>query len=302
MINYNKRITNTLEFEGSQIPSFIRKQKDSNIDWKTVDSFGDEWTKFESFTDEEIEEIGNEYFDIVDDEMLNKTSVVLDIGCGTGRWTRYAAKRAGFIEAIDPSHAVYTATKLLQGISNIRVTQAEVSSLPFNEGSFDFVFSLGVLHHIPDTQQAMKDAVKMLKKDGYFLVYLYYDLDNRGMLFRSIFYLSNILRLIVNKLPQSLKAFACDILAFVLYLPLVSLSRLVKRLFPKRNWYRKIPLSSYTNKSFKVMRNDSLDRFGTPLEQRFTKKEIIEMMEQSGLKNITFSPKDPYWHAVGQKK
>jgi hypothetical protein len=60
-------------------------------------------------------------------------------------------------------------------------------------------------------------------------------------------------------------------------------------------------LSAYHNKSFFVIRNDALDRFGTPLEQRFSKIEIKQMMEKAGLTNIIFSNNMPYWHAVGQK-
>jgi hypothetical protein len=50
------------------------------------------------------------------------------------------------------------------------------------------------------------------------------------------------------------------------------------------------------------MKNDALDRFGTPLEQRFSKTEIVRMMECCGLKNIIVSEKEPYWHAIGQKR
>ena len=50
------------------------------------------------------------------------------------------------------------------------------------------------------------------------------------------------------------------------------------------------------------MRTDALDRFGTRLEHRFTKKEIVNMMEKSGLTNIKFSENSPYWVAVGKKK
>ena len=62
----------------------------------------------------------------------------------------------------------------------------------------------------------------------------------------------------------------------------------------------KIPLSYYSNKSFNVIRNDALDRFGTPLEQRFSKVQIEEIRESS-LKDITFSEKEPYWHVIGRK-
>jgi hypothetical protein len=47
------------------------------------------------------------------------------------------------------------------------------------------------------------------------------------------------------------------------------------------------------------MRNDALDRFGTSLEQRFSKEQVIRMMEQAGLRDIVISDKMPYWHATG---
>jgi hypothetical protein len=63
-----------------------------------------------------------------------------------------------------------------------------------------------------------------------------------------------------------------------------------------------IPLSYYRNHSFYTMRTDSRDRFGTPLEKRFTKKQIIEMMKNAGLENIRFSDSAPFWCAVGIKR
>ena len=65
--------------------------------------------------------------------------------------------------------------------------------------------------------------------------------------------------------------------------------------------YRKIPLSYYVGKSLNVIRNDALDRFGTPLEQRFSKEEINQMMLKAGLNQIVFSNNQPFWHAVGKR-
>ena len=55
------------------------------------------------------------------------------------------------------------------------------------------------------------------------------------------------------------------------------------------------------NSSFYTLRTDSRDRFGTPLEQRFSKKDILEMMNNSGLHRVQFSEDEPYWVAVGFK-
>jgi hypothetical protein len=63
-----------------------------------------------------------------------------------------------------------------------------------------------------------------------------------------------------------------------------------------------IPLSAYRDLSFYTMRTDALDRFGTRLEQRFTRVEIDRMMRDAGLENVRFSDGLPYWCAVGTKK
>jgi hypothetical protein len=84
------------------------------------------------------------------------------------------------------------------------------------------------------------------------------------------------------------------------YMPFVLLSRLLSSMGFKKA-ANKVPLSAYKNKSFHIIRNDSLDRFGTKLEQRFSKKEIQAMMEEAGLKDIVFSPNMPYWHVIGVK-
>jgi SAM-dependent methyltransferase len=190
----------------------------------------------------------------------------------------------------------------MKGVENVQLNKATVSNLPFPDNYFDFGFSLGVLHHVPDTGKAMKDCVSKIKPGGYFLVYLYYSLDNRGFFYRALFGLSNLLRKIVSRMPTGLKKFSCNVLAVFLYMPFILLSRFMKFLgFPKRIRAR-IPLHTYEPVSFYIIRNDSLDRFGTPLEQRFSRQQIDTMMKDAGLENVVFSEKAPYWHAVGQKK
>ncbi|MBO9681970.1 MAG: class I SAM-dependent methyltransferase [Flavisolibacter sp.] len=271
-----------------------------NIDLTTVSSFGEEWQKFDSFSEKEIAQIGDDYFDIVSDELYAGKSV-LDMGCGTGRWTKYVARKAGFVEAMDPSDAVFSAAYLLAENKNIRISKASVDQIPFPDNSFDLVFSLGVLHHIPDTEAAMKKCVYKVKPGGHFLVYLYYNLDNRGAVFKLIFHLSNLLRRCICRLPSLLKKLVCDILAILIYLPFVAVTRLL-RFLGLEKLSSKVPLSWYADKTFRVIRNDSLDRFGTPLEQRFSRKQISDMMTNCGLYNIVFSDKEPFWHALGQKR
>lgn len=271
-----------------------------NIDNEVVKSFGDEWLKFHDFSDEIIHDIAKEYFDILNDSIVNKNTYMLDIGCGTGRWTKFLTQKAGFIEAVDPSNAIFAADKLLGNTENVRLTKASIDTLPFNDETFDFAMSIGVLHHIPDTQKAMQDCVKKVKRGGYFYCYLYHNLETRGWWFKTLYWLSNQLRKIVCRLPAGMKRFVSDILAIVIYMPLVLWVRFLV-LIGLRKIAVKMPLSAYNNKSFFVIRNDALDKFGTRLEQRFSKKQVEEMMRNCGLENIVISPLTPFYHAIGRK-
>jgi ubiquinone/menaquinone biosynthesis C-methylase UbiE len=271
-----------------------------NIDTDVVESFGDEWEKFNNFSDEELQKIGNQYFSFLGTDIINDHTYALDVGCGTGRWTKYLSSKVNFIEAIDPSKAILSADKLLKNVDNVRLSVASTDNIPFADETFDFVMSVGVLHHIPDTQKAMIDCVKKVKKGGFFYVYLYYALDNRGFLFKFIYNVSNLVRLFVSKLPPTYKKIVSDFLAFTVYLPFVGLAYLISFLgFEKLA--KKIPLSDYRGRSFFIIRNDALDRFGTKLEQRFTKEEITIMMTNAGLTNINIPNEPVRWAAIGQK-
>lgn len=274
----------------------------ANIDRKTVASFGSEWKAFHGFSQEEIQKLGENYFDIVSEEMLNRGDHVLEVGCGSGRFLKFLSNRVLSITGVDPSEAVFAANQLLGKDEKVQLVKASASDLPYDDASFDFVYSIGVLHHIPDTARAMKDCVRKLKQGGYFLTYIYYNLDNRGIVFRALFGIVNGMRALISKMPGALKRFSCDLLAVFLYMPFVLLSRVMKIFRVSESNRRKIPLQFYEDKSFYIIRNDALDRFGTPLEQRFSKAQIKTMMEEAGLTDIIFSEKMPYWHAVGRKK
>jgi SAM-dependent methyltransferase len=297
MVNYTLQPLQTIKAGNEEIASFVSIAL--NADQKTVDSFGEEWNRFASFSDEQIKAAGEQYFDIVTEEMLNKNSTVLDIGCGTGRWSKFISPRVKFVEAIDPGDAVKAAVPFTAACGNVRITQAGFGAIPFEKNTFDFVFSLGVVHHLPDTQAAITEAASMVKPNGWLLLYIYYALDQRGPFFRFIFSCSNLLRRMISGFPKGLKFFCCELIAIFIYGPFILLTKFVK-LFGGNAW-KKIPLSYYAGHPWKISRNDALDRFGTPLEKRFTKKEIETMLLNAGLKNIRFSDNEPYWHVVAQK-
>ncbi len=271
-----------------------------NSDATTVKSFGDEWSRFDQskLPTAEAQRIFDEYFSVFPWNKLSKESVGFDMGCGSGRWAKLMAPRVGHLHCIDPSSAIDVAKLALSSAANVSFHQVSVgeSALPLN--SQDFGYSLGVLHHVPDTAGALRDCVAMLKPGAPFQLYLYYAFDNRSILFRLIWRCSDLLRRTVCRFPPAIKHLVTDILAVLLYYPLARLSLLIESCGFEVS---SIPLSYYRNHSFYTMRTDARDRFGTPLEQRFTKPQVRVMMESAGLGDIRFSDAAPFWCAVGVK-
>jgi len=273
----------------------------NNFDAKTVTSFGDEWNRFDQLElpPEEAARIFDEYFTVFPWSRLPKNAIGFDMGCGTGRWAKLMAPLVGHLHCIDPSSALNVAKVALAGARNVSFHSASVDDCTLEDGSMDFGYSLGVLHHVPDTAGAIRSCVALLKPGAPFQLYLYYAFENRSLMFKLSWLCSDLLRRVICKLPALLKNLATDILTCLFYYPLARFSLLADRMgLPVAS----IPLSYYRNHSFYTMRTDSRDRFGTPLEQRFTQSEIAEMMDAAGLGDVRFSDRAPYWCAVGIKR
>ena len=148
---------------------------------------------------------------------------------------------------------------------------------------------------------ALKHLTSKLKKDGKILLYIYYNLENRSILYKAIFTISSVFRFLISKLPFTPKKIICEIIALIIYYPLSKISKLILKLGFK-NISKKIPLEYYKDKSIMIMRNDALDRFGTPLEQRFSKKYIEDILKKNNYKDITFSKYKPYYHLIATKR
>jgi hypothetical protein len=100
-------------------------------------------------------------------------------------------------------------------------------------------------------------------------------------------------------LPHSIRYLASQFIAISVYWPLARFASLMERLGMPSGKAAALPLGFYRHLSFYTMRTDALDRFGTRLEQRFTRKQIESMMLAAGLTNIRFSEDSPFWCAVG---
>ena len=133
-----------------------------------------------------------------------------------------------------------------------------------------------------------------IKGGGVFLCYLYYKLDNKPIYYRGLFWISNSVRWVISRLPYVMRRFIARLFAGVVYLPL---ARTAKLLGKKGKNVSNFPLHHYANMPFVMLQNDALDRFGTRLEQRFSKKEITEMVTNAGfdVSTLKFSDGEPFW-------
>jgi SAM-dependent methyltransferase len=268
-----------------------------NADVRVVRDFGLEWRAFDQsgLADAERAELFDRYFAIFPWGRLPHDAVGFDAGCGSGRWAALVAPRVGHLYAIDASiDALAVCARNLNNRLNVSLYEASVEDMPIDDGSMDFGYSLGVLHHVPDTQGALDACVAKLKPGAPFLLYLYYALDNRPWWYRAIWRASDVVRHGFSHLPHALKLPLSTLIAALVYWPLARLSRA----FPGKP----IPLADYRDSSFYTMRTDALDRFGTRLEQRFTRDQMRTMMTRAGLTDIRFSDKAPYWVGVGRRR
>lgn len=272
-----------------------------NIDQRTVDGFGDEWSQFDQrdLPPSELKQLFEQYFSLFPWGRLPASAEGFDLGCGSGRWAACVAPRVGTLHCIDASaDALRVAQSNLKGEANCRFHHASVDAIPLADASMDFGYSLGVLHHVPDTQLGIKACVQKLKPGAPFLLYLYYRFDNRPRWFRGLWALSDLGRRAISRLPPRGRQAVTDALAATVYWPLARTSKGLDSLGVDVSH---LPLSAYRGASFYTMRTDARDRFGTRLEQRFTRKEIREMMERAGLEHIAFREDVPFWCALGYR-
>lgn len=280
----------------------MRQPDKPNIDEATVKGFGAEWVAFDQtqISADRYADYFDDYFSIFPFRDLPPGAEGFDLGCGSGRWAAGVAERVGRLHCIDPStEALEVARRRLANTGNVELHLAAADSIPLADSSQDFGYSLGVLHHVPDTQAALGDCVRKLKPGAPFLLYLYYAMENRPAWYRDLWRATELGRKTVSRLPFRMRRLVTDILAVGIYWPLARIALAGEALGAD---VRNFPLSYYRHASLYTMRTDTLDRFGTRLEQRFSRSQIEAMMTAAGLIDIRFSPRAPFWVACGRRR
>ena len=268
-----------------------------STDAPTVEGFGLEWTTYDQFDrdPESLRRSFERYFVRFPWQDLPADARGLDVGSGSGRWAAQVAARGLNVVALDASMDALSVTT--RRLPDAGVVNGSAVELPFLDDGFDFAFSLGVLHHLPDTDGAMREIHRVLRPGAPFLVYLYYAFDNRPAWFRSMWRVSDVLRRRIAASPPGLRLAITRLIAALVYWPLSRLALGVER---TGRDVGSLPLSGYRHQPFYVLKTDALDRFGTRLEKRYTRDEVRSMLTGAGFSSIEFNEDWPFWCAVAR--
>ena len=158
------------------IPRFVQHELDAD-QARTRDSFGHEWTTLypahgHTGAERQAErDIFLEYTRTIPSDFRGK--LVLDAGCGNGRYARLANDWGARVVGVDISAAVDVAHQNLADRADVTVVQADLFKLPFRPDTFDAAYSVGVLHHTPDARGAFRRIQPLVKAGGFFSIFIH---------------------------------------------------------------------------------------------------------------------------------
>jgi SAM-dependent methyltransferase len=198
---------------------------DRNVEANVARGFGKELSTFrqgeDSLLPQQRDSIFADYFRIFPWHLLPPGGVGIDVGCGSRRWSMLVAPSVAHLRLLDVSpEALAVAPENLKDAKNVSFHADSVAEIPLPTHSVDFAFSLGVLHHVADTQMAIRPIAEKLKPGAPFLVYLYYSFYNRPAWYRTLWSLSNAIRVVVSRLPNMLQKATSAIIARLVCWPL----------------------------------------------------------------------------------
>jgi len=262
---------------------------------ETMESFGIQWNMFPDILNEWKRNFQEYLAPITKPEDL-KGKLVLDCGCGFGRHLyQTAASNANMAVGVDLSHAVDAAVKNVAIFENAHVIQGDIYNLPVAD-VFEFVYSLGVLQHLPDPAQGFVSISSKVKSGGRMLVWMY---NKRPTTYHLL--IDNLRHITVGMKPATLYSLS-RILA-ILSFGLLALPRRAFESLGCKRLGSAIPYSSYAKYPFQVSHADWYDRLAAPKTAYLTKDEAWDMLKQAKLHNTSVVPrmKSSGWIATGKR-
>jgi SAM-dependent methyltransferase len=272
------------------IPKHIAKEWQEAIDsipdlnrfWehqkKTAESFAYEWKYIYKESGYEKQNFFHFAGPYVTEENI-KGKKTLDIGCGSGRFTKWAALSGTEVSfGSDLGETVEVAYEMTKDIPNACIVQADIYHMPF-EGSFDLAYSIGVLHHLPKPEEGFSRLPRVLKAGGEMLIWVY----NRRNNARAIYFYEP-LRDMLKRLPK-------PALFKLSYIPggIVHCINLFGKFLGSigfEDFSKKLPFSYYANFPFNMKLNDAFDVLATPKSNYYYREEIERWFKNADLKDI----------------
>lgn len=251
---------------------FLRHQK------KTAESFAYEWKYIYKENDYERENFLHFLSPFVGPREL-KGKLTVDIGCGSGRFTKWAAKcGTAFSFGTDLGETVEVAYELTKDQSNVCIVQADIYAMPFR-GAFDLAYSIGVLHHLPKPQEGFSRLPQVLKRGGQMLIWVY----NRRGNARAIYFYEP-LRAVLKHLPKPMLLWLCYPPAFAVHL-LNYLTLFLKAV--QLTWLaQRVPFSYYANFPFNMKLNDAFDVLATPKSNYYYVEDVEHWFRTAALSHV----------------
>ncbi|MBI5570918.1 MAG: methyltransferase domain-containing protein [Desulfomonile tiedjei] len=265
---------------------------------RTQRSFGYQWTTFSEMVCDFRDNFWN-YLHPATPETF-KGRLGLDAGCGFGRHIYHAAACGAEMVGVDLSRAIDATHKNTRQFPNVHLVQANIYALPFEPGTFDFVYSIGVLHHLPDPGRGINALAGLVKPNGSMFVWLYS--STRRI---TNFFLEAV-RHLTTRLPYSIvngMSFAGALVDQVFFvLPYRAVRRIpgvggiAEKLAPPR-------IKMYSRYPFQVLHADWFDRLAAPVRFYYSEAQVREALEMAGLGEIQTSPTGYYgWRGCGVRQ
>ena len=225
---------------------------------------------------------------------------VLDAGCGLGADAWQMAKEVkGKVVAVDIAlDGLRRLSRHSPGGPLPFPIQADLERLPMRGGSFDFVYSYGVLHHLPNPKAGFQELVRVLKPGGLLTLYLYEDFSTRTWAERALLKMVGILRKATIRMPHQLLYRLCQGISPLIFLTCTVPHRIFKRFSWGRSLAERIPYR-HGEGPFRLGA-DLYDRFAAPIENRYSGRVVESWFREAGLTDIQLISRRG-WVAFGFK-